>query len=267
MIAALRAQARENQIPWQNLLKEALQVAFLEVFFSHSISEPAVFQGGTAIRLLYGGPRHSEDLDFVAPGDLGDWDDLVEALQGSLQRLAGAYEGELALAPTKQSSSRIRRWKLRWEPPNPRDAVWVRVEIARYPVYTRELLPLKRPAGVPVGPWVLVPTESREELLADKLTAIAGRAYVKGRDFLDLWFLRTQNVPLQPELLKKKFHDYAVNPRQLASRFKKVTAAEIAAELNDFLPLAFRRPLERDGYRVVYEVAREVLAEAVRIFA
>ena len=74
MLEALKSRAQESGLPWQTLAKEALQVLFLEVFYGSGEASEATFQGGTCLRLLYKGPRHSEDLDFVTQRDLGSAD-------------------------------------------------------------------------------------------------------------------------------------------------------------------------------------------------
>src|SRR5579864_7391344 len=49
----------------QNLVKEAIHLHLLSAMSEAGILRHAVFQGGTALRLCYGGERYSEDLDFV----------------------------------------------------------------------------------------------------------------------------------------------------------------------------------------------------------
>jgi predicted nucleotidyltransferase component of viral defense system len=44
---------------------EILQLLLLDNLYSLSGSENIIFQGGTALRWVYGGLRFSEDLDFV----------------------------------------------------------------------------------------------------------------------------------------------------------------------------------------------------------
>lgn len=44
---------------------EQLQLLLLDNLYSQSGSEKIIFQGGTALRWVYGGTRFSEDLDFV----------------------------------------------------------------------------------------------------------------------------------------------------------------------------------------------------------
>src|SRR5260370_42677894 len=49
----------------QTLVKEAIHLHLLSAMSDAGILRHAVFQGGTALRLCYGGDRYSEDLDFV----------------------------------------------------------------------------------------------------------------------------------------------------------------------------------------------------------
>ncbi|MGE0037373.1 MAG: nucleotidyl transferase AbiEii/AbiGii toxin family protein, partial [Xanthobacteraceae bacterium] len=49
----------------QNLIKEAIQLHLLSALSEAGVLRHVVFQGGTALRLCYGGERYSEDLDFV----------------------------------------------------------------------------------------------------------------------------------------------------------------------------------------------------------
>ena len=49
----------------QNLVKEAIHLHLLSAMSDAGILRHVVFQGGTALRLCYGGDRYSEDLDFV----------------------------------------------------------------------------------------------------------------------------------------------------------------------------------------------------------
>jgi len=44
---------------------EALQLILLDNLYAQSGSQHIIFQGGTALRWVYGGMRFSEDLDFV----------------------------------------------------------------------------------------------------------------------------------------------------------------------------------------------------------
>src|SRR5271168_4941144 len=61
----------------QNLLKEAIHLHLLSALSEAGVLRHVVFQGGTALRLCYGGERYSEDLDFVC-GKAGSYVDKIE---------------------------------------------------------------------------------------------------------------------------------------------------------------------------------------------
>ena len=53
-----------DQVPEIDKLREILQQTALLGLTRHHFFEHAVFYGGTALRILYGLDRYSEDLDF-----------------------------------------------------------------------------------------------------------------------------------------------------------------------------------------------------------
>ena len=61
----------------QNLIKEAIHLHLLSALSDAGVLRHVVFQGGTALRLCYGGERYSEDLDFVC-GKAGSYVDKIE---------------------------------------------------------------------------------------------------------------------------------------------------------------------------------------------
>src|SRR5436305_1206306 len=61
----------------QNLIKEAIHLHLLSALSDAGVLRHVVFQGGTALRLCYGGERYSEDLDFVC-GKAGAYFSRVE---------------------------------------------------------------------------------------------------------------------------------------------------------------------------------------------
>src|SRR5713226_4963616 len=61
----------------QNLVKEAIHLHLLSALSDAGVLRHVVFQGGTALRLCYGGERYSEDLDFVC-GKAGSYVNQIE---------------------------------------------------------------------------------------------------------------------------------------------------------------------------------------------
>lgn len=58
----LAKQHQSNLFP--NIVREYLQHVFLQKLYGLEGAEKMQFKGGTALRILYGSPRFSEDLDF-----------------------------------------------------------------------------------------------------------------------------------------------------------------------------------------------------------
>ena len=55
----------ENLRPFERfLIREYLQCKILEIIFDSKYASQFAFIGGTALRLIYGSERFSEDLDF-----------------------------------------------------------------------------------------------------------------------------------------------------------------------------------------------------------
>src|SRR3989337_839141 len=81
--------AKKNQTTELNVAREYCQTLFLSSFYQEPGSEHVMFKGGTALRIIYGSPRFSEDLDFsgfrTSQGEIENW--VVSAL-GEMERNA-----------------------------------------------------------------------------------------------------------------------------------------------------------------------------------
>lgn len=100
----------------------------------------------------------------------------------------------------------------------------IKIELAAVPAYSRETMPLRKNYDFLEGAvTTLVPVESREEILADKLVALPSSLFdkdgkmvdlasrrIRHRDIWDIaWLLLTQAEP-NPELISNKVNDYGV---------------------------------------------------------
>ncbi len=64
-IETLEKLGRQYQMGiFPNIVREYFQHIFLEELYKLSDAEKMLFKGGTALRIIYGSPRFSEDLDF-----------------------------------------------------------------------------------------------------------------------------------------------------------------------------------------------------------
>ncbi|MGH8203110.1 MAG: nucleotidyl transferase AbiEii/AbiGii toxin family protein [Steroidobacteraceae bacterium] len=217
---AMQAEGRAHMRPV--IEKELLHHDILFALDQAGLLEQLTFQGGTALRLCYGGQRFSEDLDFVTERDLPD--NSLSGIASTIVDHIGKRYGlavrvknprEAAHEPTDR---RVKVWK--WQigivtAPQRRDLPQqkIKLEIARVPAYTREPRALQSHYDfLPDGYRdLIVLVESLNEILADKLVALpANTAYVRHRDIWDMHWLRLQGARFDAAMLARKVRDYGV---------------------------------------------------------
>ena len=78
----------ENLWPFKrNLLREYLQYKILESIYESDLGQKLVFMGGTAVHIIHGNSRFSEDLDFDNLGlEKKSFDLLISKIMTSLKR-------------------------------------------------------------------------------------------------------------------------------------------------------------------------------------
>jgi predicted nucleotidyltransferase component of viral defense system len=246
----------------QNLMKEAIHLHLLSALSEAGVLQHVVFQGGTALRLCYGGERYSEDLDFVC-GKAGAYlkdvefdalvDKALETTKRTLQRDFDIDAAQIALKrPTqpelvKGSDVNVAVWQI-VVPVNPTPKTpksRIKIEFANVPSYDCKPLTVSATPGLVQIQDVILNAETPNEILADKAVALTARAALKFRDVWDVWFLvnRLGAAP-DREMVLKKFADYGtldiavkVNARLNELR-KDATATAFYAEMRRFLPSA-----------------------------
>lgn len=247
--------------------KELLHYDILFALDRENLLDKLTFQGGTCLRLCYGAPRFSEDLDFVA-GTRFQSDDLV-AIKECLERYLGSRYG-LAVR-VKEPSERtgphsegagiqVERWKVSIQTAPERPDLphqKIRLEVVNVPAHTRELLPLRHNYDfLPDGyDQTLVRAETLSEVMADKLIAYPVASHPRYRDIWDLQWLAQQNARLEADLLIAKIADYGLKdyPQQLDRAIQRVAEQVHSKEFEDtmrrFLPEdTLDRTLRRDGF-------------------
>ncbi len=195
------ALVREATDPGQGLnrLREYLQLLVLRALHDCEAFRSLACVGGTALRLLHGLPRFSEDLDFslvsaegYAGGDwmakvkrdlaLAGFDPLVtwndrKVVHTGWIRLAGILR-EAGLSPRPTEKLAI---KLEVDTRPPAGARCERRIVSRYLTFLLQHYDLP-------------------SLLAGKLHAVLTRSYAKGRDWYDLVWYLSQRPPLAPNV-------------------------------------------------------------------
>jgi predicted nucleotidyltransferase component of viral defense system len=265
----IERQAAQEGISARVVAMEAIQRQLLDALYADPRALPIAFQGGTCLRLVHGGHSYSEDLDLVST-EIAD--EVADELMASAARRAGP---RLALtlgpcdarldAPKVGAEGRLRAWWFRAQRHGTRDVLRVKIELGRYPAHEASAANL-RPSESVLTPAPLVKACSPRELLADKVNALAQRAYVKGRDLYDVWFLRgALGIALDPALVAAKFVDYRTErPRDaLRERLEGLNGEQVRAEMARFLPRATRALLEAEDYAPVLAATRWTIEEVL----
>lgn len=265
-LAALRERAAAERVPLAIVAAEALHVVLLDALFAHPNSQAMAFQGGTCLHLIHGGYRYSEDLDLAGQDlDGAAAGEIIERARSEVERLSIQVMGPGQ--PTWKTPARPSRLSTYWfhfTPENTRQKIRVKIEFARFPTYQPAVLPVQSEFDF-LHRRPLVTALQPAELLAEKVTAVLGRSYLKARDLFDLWFLNdVLQAALEPQLLKRKLVDYGVvsTPVHVRERIASAAAADIGAEMERFLPQRYRAQLARGGYEAVRGAARKVLEHA-----
>jgi len=236
LLEMLGHRAKTEGVPLRLVIKEALQLFALEAIFRDPLSRRLTFQGGTCLRLIYGGGRYSEDLDFVTELDPEERKVLLQKISPSLQILGPFFGAELLVRLQKDTET-FTRWKLTLAG---RISLSISVELARYPAYTLFLAPPRVPADLPSLPFFVIRAEKEEELLADKVVALAGRGFFKGRDVFDIWFLSRKGIRPDRELVRKKLEDYRIPLDDLKRALREPELKNLDREMAIYVPSSIR---------------------------
>jgi predicted nucleotidyltransferase component of viral defense system len=246
----------------QNLMKEAIHLHLLSALSEAGVLQHAVFQGGTALRLCYGGERYSEDLDFIC-GKAGAYlkdveldglvDNALETTKRTLQRDFDIDAAQIVLKRPAQpelvkgNDVHVATWQI-VVPVNPTPNTpksRIKIEFANVPSYDSKPLTVNATPGLVQIQDVILNVETANEILADKAVALTARAALKFRDVWDVWFLVNKlGATPDREMVRKKFADY--NTSDIAVKAKArldelaqdATATAFYAEMKRFLPSA-----------------------------
>lgn len=263
--------------------KELLHYDILYALDVNGLLDELTFQGGTALRLIYGGSRFSEDLDFAGGVDF-DQRKLSE-IKDCLMDYVGARYGLVAQVKSPKDVAleavnrglNVCKWQLSVQtapdrPDLPRQRI--KLEVANIPAYTREPLPLQlNYPWLPEGyTQTLVQTETLDEILADKLVSLPNCNYVRHRDIWDIaWLTQApRSAGVRGDLINRKLGDYSVSDYiakldNIAGRLPEIFAGkECQGSLRRFLPMdTVARTLDQDKFgQYLVSSVRKALGEA-----
>lgn len=210
------------------IIREYLQTKILSLIYQENISKNLFFVGGTALRILRGLDRFSEDLDF----------DSVEIYPRQTQKLIKTVTQRLqreniAVELYQNTTAKKSYYEFRF--PNllaqlrlsshAREKLMVKLDIESFwRGQKRETIFVNR-----YGFLATIVTKSLEQMIIEKLTAYLGREETQPRDLYDLVWLLSRDI--QPDLnfarknhlpvdIVEKARKKFVRERKFLSRYK-----------------------------------------------
>lgn len=243
---------------YENALKEIIQEIALLGLWRSKFFEHAAFYGGTALRILYGLDRFSEDLDFslLEPQKSFKLSSYIAAVESELSSMGFSVDVEerTKTAATSIESAFIKAGTkehlLKIEAPN---------RIAGY-IPNNKILKVKfevdvdPPAGfVTEAKTILQPipfsinTFTPPDLFAGKLHAVLHRQWklrVKGRDYYDFVWYISRGIPVRLSHLEQRLRQSgewtekrAMKPSNLRSLLEKRFAElDVKSAKSDIAP-------------------------------
>lgn len=201
----------------RNRLREMLQIILLKILHESPDGKALAFSGGTALRLLHGLPRFSEDLDFslIRPEKYG-FDRLVKHVQTSLVKLALPADLKTKSEKTVHHLYVQFRGLLQ-------DAGLSSQAGQKLPI--RLEIDTKPPGGWQTAVTLLSGFQTFPVLhfdlpssFATKLHACLYRRYAKGRDFYDLMWYLGKKIRPNFAVLNQAIAQTQARPATLAAR-------------------------------------------------
>lgn len=228
--------------------KELLHHDILREMSSAGMLSRLTFIGGTCLRACHGSPRLSENLDF-AGGTGFSRKSLADLGRILVDRLQTKYSLQVSVAQPARDAA-VDTWKLTVVTrPGRRDLPpqTIHIDICAIPAHDRRPMMLRNTYGVDMGTaGLILQTESREEILADKIVALAFRPNrIRNRDLWDIVWLRQRGVELPVSLVPVKIADHRRPPAEFVSRLidrladlktNPATRKAFVAEMQRFLP-------------------------------
>jgi len=203
--------SKKLQISRDQVVREEYELFFLRDVFASTLGPSLVFKGGTALRLAYGSPRFSDDLDFSC---------LTEIEEGNFVRLVnqiGSRYPNVSVADARKKRYTLfalmrvaEEWlKLPFS---------IKIEVSARKVSWQaetDFVPMRLSSPVS-NVLVVANTATLERMWQDKKNAVGTRE--KSRDLYDFWYI------------SGRLGEKVVLPKH------KISLVRLKADLNRVLP-------------------------------
>lgn len=230
--------AVKSETSFQNIIREYSQHLFLRSFYTKKGCNNFLFKGGTALRIVFGSPRFSEDLDLTGLVRSRDYEKVLEETLFDLsseginidltesKTTSGGHLANLMVNLFEEKVEIKNQISFRESGKMNAESVVITTNLApSYSIYFLE----------------------RAILVEEKIKALIERA--KPRDFFDLYFI------LRKEELRRVFKIDRIQREKVLAKIEIQSRLELERELKEVLPRSF--------WRVINDLPRALKREFV----
>jgi predicted nucleotidyltransferase component of viral defense system len=211
--------AIKQQTTESNIAREYLQHLYLSFLYQQKHADKLAFKGGTALRIIYGSPRFSEDLDFSANTSLFHIKDLLETTVQQA-RLSGF---QLQTFECKETSGGLLAV---YE--TPIYAYQIRIELNISIRQKSKFLTEPHLISSPLYPAYTLMGLKTNILVSEKIEALLSRQ--KPRDFFDAYYILRNRIAIDAVIPCKQ---------KIIKIIGTLNAKALAKELKLFLPKSY----------------------------
>lgn len=176
----------QENISARNMLREYLQYKILEIVFNSSYAQKLNFIGGTAIRMIYGSDRFSEDLDFDHFGlSKNEFRHLANSVVIGLTKEGLELETRFSLKESWRCYLKFKGLLFEYGlSDHKKEKLTIQIDTTKQDFNIAPETRIINRFGV----FVEVRVNSSDVLLSQKISAVLGRKRLMGRDLYDIVF-------------------------------------------------------------------------------
>jgi len=216
------------------IFKEYLQYKILSIIFHHKLGRKLSFLGGTALRIVHGNRRFSEDLDFDNFGlKIADFEKIISAVKSELEK-------EGFLVETRIVSKGAFRCYVKFPEILQRhglaiakeEKILIQIDTAAHGVgYEPDAYLLNK-----FDVFREIRVTPPDIILSQKFFAVFNRKRALGRDFFDIVFLLSKTKP-DFKYLKRKLgiSSTAELKKKLLQKCRRLDFKALARDVEPFL--------------------------------
>ena len=248
--ADIRRQAQELGVVEDYVLGAALARESLVCFF-REFPDLAIFIGGNVLRLIYGSPRYSRDVDLLPRRELrqAEFAKIAQRLEQRLRPFATLLGESILCRHRRPESAAV---DIRLAGRRIIDLEFSRIAGGVRQTETKLLQSESLASEVVVCPVL-------DELLFLKFQVLLKRKFFKARDVFDLWYLLSLGA--QPDA--KEFEHWLaleeIESREIHKRLDLISPRRLEDDLAPLLPTPWLKKLRAHNYASIIRPVKQLL--------